>query len=137
MVEPRVWRVFPMSSSRRNIATSFAHIHNVRCMRIRASDPSLAPERLDRASVTQDEVRLALGASARAMVALIEASVARGGRVRGYPRDIVLMTCVAIVHEAHHRGQICHWLRELGTPLSPEKQLILWEWDKRWKEIRR
>ena len=46
------------------------------------------------------------------------------------------MTFAAMSHEAHHRGQISHWMRELGTPLSPEKQLLLWEWDKRWKEIR-
>jgi len=131
MIDPAVWRAFPACSSRRNVATSFAHIHNVRCMRIRAANPALAPGRLDRGTVTREEVRSALGASARAMVALITASLARGGRVRGYPRDIVLMTIAAIGHDAHHRGQICHWLRELGAPLSPEKQLLLWEWDKR------
>ena len=39
---PRIWRAFPPSSKRRNIATSFAHIHNVRCMRIKMSHSSVA-----------------------------------------------------------------------------------------------
>ena len=138
MVDPRVWRVFPMSSSRRNVAMSFAHIHNVRCSRIQACDKTaVAVMPLDRAIVSQDEVRWSLGGSARAMVALIERSVSRGGHVHGFGADIVVMVCAAIAHEAHHRGQIGHWLRELGTPLTPEQQLTLWEWDKRWKEIRR
>ncbi|MGQ0647435.1 MAG: DinB family protein [Gemmatimonadaceae bacterium] len=138
MVEPRVWRLFPPSSSRRNIATSFAHIHNVRCMRLKMSDTSAPPpERLERATITQDEARVSLGRSARAMRALIERSVAEGGHVHDYRPDVVAMVCAAITHEAHHRGQICHWLRELGAPLSPELQLRLWEWDKRWKEVAR
>ncbi|MDP2958795.1 MAG: DinB family protein [Longimicrobiales bacterium] len=39
-------------------------------------------------------------------------------------------------HEAHHRGQITHWARELGSPIEPEEALRLWEWDKLWKEVR-
>lgn len=138
MINPRIWRVHPPSSRGRNIATSFAHIHNVRCMRLRMSAKDVAaPESLDRGTITVDEARWSLGVSARAMVALIERSLAAGGHVREYRPDVVGMVCAAISHEAHHRGQICHWLRELGSPLTPEQQLTLWEWDKRWKEVRR
>jgi len=47
----------------------------------------------------------------------------------------VAMVCGAMVHEAHHRGQISHWARELGAPQTPEQQLRLWEWDKLHKMV--
>ena len=46
------------------------------------------------------------------------------------PRIHVALVCAAINHEAHHRGQICHWSRELGAPLSPEQQILLWDWQR-------
>src|SRR4029079_7747445 len=94
-----------------------------------------APARLDRATVTPGQARKALTASARAMDALIESSVEAGGHVPDYRPDVVALVCAAIGHEAHHRGQICHWARELGSPITPEQQLQLWEWDKRWREV--
>jgi len=46
------------------------------------------------------------------------------------------MTLSALVkHQAHHRGQITHWARQLGAPIESEQALRLWEWDKRWKEV--
>ncbi len=134
LLAPAVWRAPPPCSKRRNIATTFAHIHNVRCMRLKMSGAQ-APGRLERAEVTCDQARAALAASARAMVELIETALASGGRVRGAPVDVVNLVCAAITHEAHHRGQVCHWSRELGAPLSPEQQLQLWEWHKRQREI--
>ena len=78
LVAPHIWRAFPASSKRRNIATSFAHIHNVRCMRIKMSHSSVAvPERLDRAELTPDDARKALAESAEAMAALIQAGSRR------------------------------------------------------------
>jgi len=136
LLEPRIWRAFPASSPRRNIATSFAHIHNVRCTRLKLSDPSNAPPaRLERGEVTPDEAREALAASARAMARLVERSLEAGGHVPNHRPDVVALVCAAITHEAHHRGQICHWARELGAPITPEQQLRLWEWEKRWKEV--
>jgi uncharacterized damage-inducible protein DinB len=136
LLDPAVWRAAPPSSKRRNVATTFAHLHNVRCMRLKMSAKDTPPPaRLDRAEVTPDEARRALGESARAMVALIERSLAAGGHVPDFRPDVVALVCAAITHEAHHRGQICHWARELGSPLGPEQQLVLWEWDKRWREV--
>jgi uncharacterized damage-inducible protein DinB len=134
-IAPEIWRVFPTSSKRRNIATSFAHIHNVRCMRLKmsATDATL-PARLDRAEVTPAQARRALAESARAMTRLIDTSLAAGGRVNGWPPDVVSMVCAAINHEAHHRGQISHWARELGSAIRPEQQLVLWDWHKLWKD---
>jgi uncharacterized damage-inducible protein DinB len=135
VLEPAIWNEFAPSSPRRNIATSFAHIHNVRCMRLKMSAKTGVPAKLDRAKVTMAQARTALAASAWAMVALIERSVAAGGHVPDFRPDVVGLVCAAITHEAHHRGQICHWARELGAPITPEQQLRLWEWDKRWKEV--
>jgi len=90
LLDPAVWRACPPCSKRRNIATPFAHIHNVRLMRLKMSGKGIAlPARLDRAEVTR---------------------------------------------EAHHRGQITHWARQLGAPIEAEQAFRLWEWDKRWKE---
>jgi hypothetical protein len=136
LLEPNVWRAQPQCVKRRTIATTFAHMHNVRCMRLKMSARDLElPPKLDRGEVTVDEAKLALGQSARAMVRLIEHSLAGGGRVADFRPDVVALVCAAITHDAHHRGQICHWASQLGAPLGPEQQLQLWEWDKRWKEI--
>ena len=138
LVAPHIWRAFPQSSKRRNIATSFAHIHNVRCMRIKMSHSSVAvPERLDRAEITPDDARKALAVSADAMAQLIRVGLDAGGHVPNYKPDVVSMLCGALAHEAHHRGQIAHWCRELGVPITPEQSLVLWEWDKLHKQVNR
>ena len=138
LVPAHIWRAFPPSSKRRNIATSFAHIHNVRCMRIRMSHSSVVvPDRLERAEITPDEARKALAESAEAMAALIRLGLDADGHVPNYKPDVVAFTCSAMAHEANHRGQISHWCRELGAPQTPEQQLKLWEWDKLHKLVNR
>ena len=138
LVAPHIWRAFPQSSKRRNIATSFAHIHNVRCMRIKMSHSTVpVPERLDRAEITPDEARKALAESADAMAALIQLGLDAGGHVPNYQPDVVALVCYAITHEAHHRGQISHWCPELGVPITPEQSLVMWEWDKLHKKVNR
>jgi len=136
LLDPKIWRSQPACSKRRNIATTFAHMHNVRCMRLamcmKDDEP---PARLDRADVTPAEAKEALAQSALGMVCLIERSLAAGGHVADWRPDVVGLVCAAITHDAHHRGQICHWARQLGAPLTPEQSLQMWEWDKRWKEV--
>lgn len=133
LLEPRIWRLTPPCSKRRNIATTFAHIHNVRCMYLRGTGSKAPLENLERATVTPAEARRALAASARAMAEVLASACASGGKVRGVPLDAAAFLCSAITHEAHHRGQICHWARELGAPL--QDQIQLWEWHKRQREI--
>jgi uncharacterized damage-inducible protein DinB len=135
-LSPEVWRAQPPCSKRRNIATTFAHMHNVRCMRLKMSVPDEnPPTKLDRADVTHAEAKEALKQSAHALVRLISRSLSNGGHVSEFRPDIVALVCSAISHDAHHRGQICHWASQLGRPLTPEQQLQMWEWDKRWKEV--
>jgi uncharacterized damage-inducible protein DinB len=136
LLDSNIWRAQPPCSKRRNIATTFAHIHNVRCMRlVMSAKEATPPVKLNRAEVTPAEVRKALTESASAMVRLIEHSLENRGHVYNYRPDVVALVGAAIAHEAHHRGQICHWARELGAPITPEQQIHLWEWDKRWKEV--
>jgi hypothetical protein len=138
ILKPEVSRAPPPSAKRRNIATTFAHMHNVRCMRLKmlARDEA-PPAKLERGEFTVGEAKEALRQSARAMVRLIERSLGTGGHVQDFRPDAVALACVAITHDAHHRGQICHWAAQLGAPLTPEQQLLMWEWDKCWKEIGR
>ena len=137
LIDPKLWRAQPPCSKRRNIATTFAHIHNVRCMRLTMS--ALKGERplpkLDRAEITMDEARAGLTQSAAATVRLIERSLAAGGHVSDFRPDVVAFVCASINHDAYHRGQICHWCGQLGAPITTEKSLPLWEWDKRWKDV--
>ena len=105
-------------------------------MRLKASArDEEPPARLDRAEVTVAEAKESLGQSARAMVRLIERSLGDGGHVSEYRPDVVALVCAAITHDAHHRGQICHWASQLGAPLTAEQQLLMWEWNKRWREV--
>jgi len=135
-LDPKIWRAQPPCSKRRNIATTFAHMHNVRCMRLAMSlQDEKPPAKLDRAEVTPDEARESLAKSAVTMVRLIEHSIEAGGHVPDLRPDVVALVCGAITHDAHHRGQICHWAKQLGSPLTPEQSLQMWEWDKRWKEV--
>ncbi len=135
-LDPKIWRAQPPCAKRRNIATTFAHMHNVRCMRLGMSlRDEKPPAKLDRAEVTPDEAKEALTRSAAAMVRLIEHSLKAGGHVPELRPDVVALVCGAITHDAHHRGQICHWANQLGAPLTPEQSLQMWEWDKRWKEV--
>lgn len=135
LLEPRVWRLTPPCSQRRNIATTFSHIHNVRCMYVRSTGLETPLTNLERTTVTPAEARKALTASARAVAEVIERAFENGGKVRGVPVDAAGFVCSAITHEAHHRGQICHWARELGAPI--QDQFRLWEWHKRQREILR
>jgi uncharacterized damage-inducible protein DinB len=136
LLNPEVWRAQPPCAKRRNIATTFAHMHNVRCMRLKmcAGDEE-PPPKLERGEVTVPEAKEALAQSARAMVHLIEHALASGAHVPNFRPDVVALVCSAITHDAHHRGQICHWASQLGAPLTPDQQLQMWEWDKRWKDI--
>ncbi len=93
-------------------------------------------ERLGRAEVTVDEARKAVDRKREPHGRPDPAGTA-GGHVPNYKPDVVAMVCGAMVHEAHHRGQISHWARELGAPQTPEQQLKLWEWDKLHKQVNR
>ena len=39
-----------------------------------------------------------------------------------------------IVHDAHHRGQICMLAHQLGFPLPQQLTSEMWNWEKLWKD---
>lgn len=137
MIDPKLWRAQPPCAKRRNIATTFAHIHNVRCMRLTPSalKGDRAPAKLDRDKITIADARAGFAESAAATVRLIERSMANGGHVPDFRPDVVAFVCASINHDAYHRGQVCHWCGQLGSPITTEQSLPLWEWDKLWKEV--
>jgi uncharacterized damage-inducible protein DinB len=44
------------------------------------------------------------------------------------------MLCYMLVHEAHHRGQVCLLAHQLGFPLPNKVAYGIWNWEKLWKE---
>src|SRR5688572_15845875 len=71
MLDPRVWRAQPPCTQRRTIASTFAHIHNVRRMMARAAKARSVPAKLERVSVTPAEASAALAASANAIAEVL------------------------------------------------------------------
>jgi len=43
------------------------------------------------------------------------------------------MCAYMIVHEAHHRGQVCMLAHQLGFPLPGKAAYGIWVWEKLWK----
>lgn len=126
---------------RRTVRRIAGHLHNCRCMWIRQIGTRLGlevPERVDLHRVSRDRLLDALEESGRALAALLEAGLARGGRlptVWGSPPDVVQFLAYHVAHEGHHRGQIVLLARQLGHRLPKEVTQGLWQWPKRRQEI--
>lgn len=132
-LEPSIWDVRAPVGKGRVIREVFAHIHNVRCLWLSTREAP-APAKVDRESVTIDELRLALRESSAALVALLREALADGGRMRDFKPDVVAFVGYAVSHEAHHRGQVCMLARLLGKPLAQARSYELWNWRKRAEE---
>jgi uncharacterized damage-inducible protein DinB len=142
-LDPAAWRAKPPGKTR-SIAAIFAHMHNVRSKWIRLTAPHLkVPRQLNRAHCTQRQARAGLAESAaRCQELLAEALAGRPGRVEKFLRDGWArpwpvgpeMLCYMLVHEAHHRGQVCMLAHQLGFPLPSDVAYGIWNWEKLWKE---
>jgi uncharacterized damage-inducible protein DinB len=143
-LDPKAWRAKPPGRNTRTIAAIFAHTHNIRRKWLRLSAPHIKlPVQLDRANCTQRQASAALAESAKRCVEMLSDAFADlGGRVKHFHRDGwarpwpagAAMFTYMVVHDAHHRGQICMLAHQLGYPLPNRAISEMWSWERLWKQ---
>jgi len=141
-LDPRAWRAKPPGRNARTIAAIFAHMHNIRRKWLRLSAPHLKlPAELDRSRCTHRQVGTALAESAESCSQMLaEALSGPEGRVKQFVRDGwarpwpggAAMFTYMVIHDAHHRGQVCMLAHQLGFPIKAGYEL--WTWEKLWKQ---
>jgi uncharacterized damage-inducible protein DinB len=142
-LDPRAWRAKPPGRNARTIAAIFAHMHNVRRKWLRLSAPHLKlPAQLDRTRSTPAQTRAALGESALRCGEMLTEALDSGSRVQQFLRDGwsrpwpagASMFAYMVVHDAHHRGQVCMLAHQVGFPLEIQVGSGLWAWERLWKQ---
>ena len=120
-------------SKTRRVDAQFAHIHNVRLMWLKASDPEKLEglSKLEKEGLTREVLGAALTASAKAISNLIEESIASGKRIKNFKPNTTAFVAYFVAHEANHRAQIELGLRQADFPLSDKVSYGLWEWGSR------
>jgi len=140
-LDPHAWRAKPPGSKARTIAAIFAHMHHTRRKWLRLSAPHLKlPAELDRARCTQQQVRVALAKSAQRCSQMLAEALHPEGRVKQFHRDGwarrwpsgAAMFAYMLMHDVHHRGQICMLAHQLGFPIKNGHEV--WMWERLWKE---
>jgi uncharacterized damage-inducible protein DinB len=142
-LDPRAWQAKPPGRNARTIAAIFTHMHNMRRKWLRLSAPHIKlPPQLHRSRCTQAQARAALAESARRCSEMLVQALSAKGRVKQFLRDGwakpwpagAAMFAYMIVHDAHHRGQVCMLAHELGFPLPIKTAYGMWSWEKLWKD---
>ena len=135
-IDDEAWTAAPPGGKGRTIAAIFAHIHNVRLMWLKATDPDRErPEQLDKESLTRREAEAALVRSHDALRDVLERALLGGGRVKGFRPDVAGFFAYLVAHDAHHRGQAAMLARLLGRPLPQKAMFGMWEWNSRGAEL--
>jgi uncharacterized damage-inducible protein DinB len=142
-LDARTWHAKPPQRHARTIASIFAHVHNIRRKWLRLSAPHIKlPAQLDRSRSTLKQARVALAKSALRCSEMLADAFSSDGCVKQFHRDGwarpwavgPAMFAYMIVHEAHHRGQVCMLAHELGHPLPATVTSEMWSWEKLWKQ---
>jgi uncharacterized damage-inducible protein DinB len=140
-----LWDAAIPGSPRRTIRMLAGHIHNARCMWIKALERPHGievPLAVDRHRVSRSQVIRALKRSSRGIVSLLALGLEREGQIppkaayawRNLPLDVGHVLAYFVTHEGHHRGQIVLAARELGQRLPAHVTNGLWQWTKRARE---
>lgn len=133
-----LWSEKVPGAPRRTVRMIAGHIHNCRCMWIKMLGRKhgiVAPRAVERHRVARRQLLPALERSSQGIVKLLELGVDRGGKLSGFPPDVVHFMAYHVAHEGHHRGQIVMLARQLGHRLPSEVTAGLWQWSKRSKEL--
>jgi uncharacterized damage-inducible protein DinB len=143
-LDARAWRAKLPGDGVRPIVAVFTHMQNIRRKWIRLSAPHIKlPVELDRARCTQKQARAALADSARLCAEMLrEALAGADGRVPKFHRDGWApkwssgagMFTYMVIHDAHHRGQVCMLAHQLGYKLPMKAISKMWSWEKLWKQ---
>ncbi len=140
-VDPLAWRAKPPGRNVRTIAAIFSHMHHARRKWLRLSAPHInLPEELDRTRCTQRQVRAALARSGKLCGEMLSDALNPNGRIQEFWRDGwarrwpsgAAMFSYMVMHDVHHRGQICMLARQLGYPLKAGHEI--WMWERLWKQ---
>ena len=132
-----LWPERVPGAPQRTVRMIAGHIHNCRCMWIKMLGRRrgiAVPPAVNRHRVTRRQLLPALERSSQGIVQLLELGLDRGGKLSGFPPDVVHFMAYHVAHEGHHRGQIVMLARQLGHRLPSEVTAGLWQWSKRSKE---
>ena len=142
-----LWKASVPGAPRRTVQMIAGHVHNARCMWIKAlgSEHGITvPRAVNRHKVELKELVTALGRSSRGIISLLTLGFDRGGKIpvsasytwRNLPLDVAHVLTYFVAHEGHHRGQIVMLARQLGHRLPVETTGGLWHWSKRSREAK-
>jgi uncharacterized damage-inducible protein DinB len=125
-----VWDAPPPGGKGRTLPALVSHIHKVRLMYLEAAKWKEKPAELTK-TTTIPEAKLALEASAKAVVDWLNPILHGEAKVSGFKPDAWAFVAYLIAHEAHHRGQMVLLARQLGHPIDKATSYGLWEWGAR------